>query len=96
MNIIIASLLLKQAVYKYRVSAFSNLCGYLNILNTLMIMASSISSTTDIVPHLLGDKLPPTVSTLLCSQCNLPLIEPRQPSCGYRICGNCFSSLNER
>ena len=59
-------------------------------------MASSISSITDIVPHLLGDKLPATLSTLLCSQCNLPLIESRQASCGCRICGNCFSSLNEK
>ena len=61
-----------------------------------MTMASSMSSTTDIVPHLLGDKLPGTLSTLLCSQCNLPLIESRQASCGCRICGNCFSSLKER
>ena len=59
-------------------------------------MASIISSITDIVPHLLGDKLPATLTTLLCSQCYLPLIESGQASCGCRICGNCFSSLNEK
>ena len=59
-------------------------------------MASPISSTTDTVPYLLGDKLPTTLVTLLCSQCNLPLIKSRQTSCGCCVCGNCFSSLNER
>ena len=58
-------------------------------------MANSISSTTDTV-HLLGDKLPTTLATLLCSQCNLPLIESRQASCDCCICGKYFSSVNER
>jgi hypothetical protein len=47
-------------------------------------------------PELLGGKLSPTLKSLLCCECNYPIYDARQTTCGCRLCNGCYTALLDK
>ena len=60
------------------------------------IQMASSNMMIEKAPEQLAGKLAQSMKSLLCSECNYPLCETRQTSCGCRLCGRCFATLLER